>query len=75
MHALTYLPLAELSTVDILLIVFVFLLLFGSAKLPQLARSLGSSIKEFKKGAREDIDDDPAKPAAHEAEKPKTGKE
>ena len=75
MHALTYLPLAELSTVDILLIVFVFLLLFGSAKLPQLARSLGSSIKEFKKGAREDLDDEAPKPAVHEAEKPKAGKE
>ena len=32
------------------LILLIILLLFGGAKLPQLARGLGQSIKEFKKG-------------------------
>jgi len=36
----------------------IFLLLFGSTKLPKLARSLGSSMTEFKKGLRGDPDDD-----------------
>jgi len=38
---------------EILLIVFVVLLLFGSKKLPELARSLGKSLNEFKKGQTE----------------------
>ena len=37
-----------------LMIVFgIFVLLFGGAKLPGLARSMGQSIKEFKDGMRE----------------------
>jgi sec-independent protein translocase protein TatA len=40
-------------TWKILLIVLIIVLLFGSARLPQLARSLGQSITEFKKGIKE----------------------
>ncbi len=40
---------------EILLIVFVVLLLFGSKKLPELARSLGKSLNEFKKGQKESL--------------------
>ena len=39
---------------ELLIIVGVILLFFGGSKLPALARGLGQSIKEFKKGARED---------------------
>jgi sec-independent protein translocase protein TatA len=42
----------------------VVLLVFGAAKLPQLARSLGASAKEFKKGVDEGMDDDGADEAA-----------
>ena len=38
---------------ELLIILFIVLLLFGSAKLPNLARSMGSSVSEFKKGMRE----------------------
>ncbi len=38
---------------EILIIFFVILLLFGAKKLPELARGLGKSIKEFKKAATE----------------------
>ena len=38
-------------------LIFVVVLLFGSKRLPDLARSLGQSIKEFKKGAREVTDE------------------
>jgi len=38
-------------------VVFAILLLFGSKRIPDLARSLGSSIREFKKGAREVSDE------------------
>jgi sec-independent protein translocase protein TatA len=37
---------------EIMLILAVVLLIFGPAKLPQLGRSIGESIREFKKGFR-----------------------
>ena len=38
----------------------IVLVLFGANRLPELARSLGSSMKEFKKGVNEITKDDPA---------------
>ena len=38
---------------EVVLIIFVIILLFGARKLPELARSLGKSLSEFKKGQRE----------------------
>ena len=35
---------------ELILILAVILLLFGSTRLPQLARGMGKSINEFKKG-------------------------
>ena len=38
---------------EILVVLFVVLLLFGSSRLAQLARGMGKSINEFKKGISE----------------------
>ncbi|MAI19654.1 MAG: twin-arginine translocase TatA/TatE family subunit [Kiritimatiellaceae bacterium] len=38
---------------EVILIIFVILLLFGAKKLPELSRSLGKSLGEFKKGQHE----------------------
>jgi sec-independent protein translocase protein TatA len=38
----------------LVIILFVVLLLFGAKRLPELARSLGSSARELKKSLRED---------------------
>ncbi|MGC8977500.1 MAG: twin-arginine translocase TatA/TatE family subunit [Candidatus Ratteibacteria bacterium] len=38
---------------EIVLILFVCVLLFGAKKLPELARSIGKSLGEFKKGIKE----------------------
>ena len=43
---------------EIILILAVLLLLFGARKLPELARSLGKSTKEFKAGMREGSSED-----------------
>ncbi|HEY5227212.1 MAG TPA: twin-arginine translocase TatA/TatE family subunit [Opitutaceae bacterium] len=51
------------------LILLVVLLLFGGTKLPQLAKGLGQSMKEFKKAAK---DDEPVAPAKEELKKPDT---
>jgi len=41
-----------------LIILAVVVLLFGARKLPDLARSLGASAKEFRKGIEEGTADD-----------------
>lgn len=41
---------AGLGAPELLIILLVILLLFGGAKLPKLARSLGEAQREFKKG-------------------------
>ncbi len=38
---------------ELIVILLIVLLLFGARKLPDLARSLGKSIGEFKKGREE----------------------
>ena len=38
---------------EMLLLLIVLLLLFGAKKLPELARALGKSLNEFKKGKDE----------------------
>ncbi len=68
---------------EILLILFVILLLFGSKKLPELARSLGKSLNEFKRGQTESAPDKeiekpteqtPTSEPAAEADKPEEPK-
>jgi len=43
---------------ELLIILLVILLLFGARKLPDLARSIGSSAKEFRKGLAEGAEED-----------------
>jgi sec-independent protein translocase protein TatA len=54
----------NLQAPELLIILVVILLLFGGAKLPKLARSLGQAQKEFKDGMK---DADAPKPATPEA--------
>src|SRR5436189_1054120 len=49
--------LAMLNGWEIVLILAVVLVLFGAKKLPELARCLGSGIKEFKKATRDVTDE------------------
>jgi sec-independent protein translocase protein TatA len=49
------LGIGNLGGPDLFIILLIVLVLFGAQKLPDLARSLGQSMNEFRK-AREDID-------------------
>ena len=51
------------SGMELIIILVVVLLLFGSTRLPQLARGMGKSISEFKKGISEGGEEDEAEPA------------
>jgi sec-independent protein translocase protein TatA len=56
-----------LGAPELIIILLIVLLLFGAKKLPEMARSLGKSQKEFKKGMEEGADDDePKSPAPEE---------
>ncbi len=50
---------------ELLLVFLIILLLFGAKKIPELARSIGQSAREVRKGfAGEDGDDDKSKKSA-----------
>jgi sec-independent protein translocase protein TatA len=42
---------------ELLIVLLIVLLIFGARKLPDLARSLGASAKEFRKGVAEGSED------------------
>jgi sec-independent protein translocase protein TatA len=50
--------LANIAGPDLLIIVGIIVLLFGSSQLPKLARSLGQASQEFKKGVSDEEKDD-----------------
>ena len=47
----------NLGAPELLIVLLVILLLFGGAKLPKLARSLGQAQNEVKRGVRDGNDD------------------
>ena len=51
------LPMFGVGTTELMIVFLIVLLLFGGAKLPQLARSLGSAISEFKTTVNRKEDD------------------
>ena len=48
----------NIGPLEIILILVVLLLLFGAKRLPDLARSIGRSARELRKGLREGADDE-----------------
>lgn len=48
----------NLGSSELLIILLIALLIFGGAKLPKLARSLGQAQKEFKQGLSEGVEDE-----------------
>lgn len=48
------------GSTELIVILFIVLLFFGARKLPDLAGSMGKSIKEFRKASRDALEDEDA---------------
>lgn len=74
--SLPHFPLAfNLGPTELIIILLIVMLLFGAKRLPELAKGMGKSIREFKKASSETEDE--IKPAAEaksdETKKPGPG--
>lgn len=70
--------LQNMSPIQILVVVFLILLLFGAKRLPELGRGMGKFVREFKKTTHEieedirsSIEDEPPAPAPKPRAQPK----
>lgn len=68
-----------LGAPELIIILVILMLLFGGAKLPQLSRAIGQSLREIRRGAEADLSeptqpksspDAPQKPPAPSEETP-----
>lgn len=57
------LPVAMIGWQEALPVILIVVVLFGAKKLPELGRSLGEGIKEFKKSSRGLLEDEEEKPS------------
>jgi len=53
-----------IGTGELIVILCVVLILFGGKKLPELARSIGLGIREFKKACNGDCEEEPIEPSS-----------
>jgi sec-independent protein translocase protein TatA len=57
----------NLGPTELIIILVIVLVLFGSTRLPKLARSMGQASKEFKKGVNEGDKDEDGDSSARDA--------
>ncbi len=58
---------------ELLLILAILILLFGASRIPSLARALGKSVKEFKKGQQEGDKDGASEAEEEKKDEPASG--
>jgi len=58
---------------ELLLILLIVLVLFGAKRLPDLARGLGTALREFRKAAKDVLPDDLADDPVRREEPPRDG--
>jgi sec-independent protein translocase protein TatA len=51
------------SPMEWMIVLVVVLVLFGGSKIPEMMKGLGSGVKEFKKGIKEDEPEEKTTPA------------
>src|SRR5215212_2239084 len=50
--------LGTVGPTELIIVLTIILLLFGAKRIPELARGLGSGIREFRKGTRGEVDEE-----------------
>src|SRR5918999_5053161 len=50
--------LGSVGPTELLILLTIILLLFGAKRIPELAKGLGSGIREFRKGTRGEVDEE-----------------
>jgi len=63
--------LLDIGTPELLIVLVILLLLFGSKKLPELSRSIGQSLHELRKGMSSDVNEN----NKNESDKPKSSQQ
>ncbi|MDH4470250.1 MAG: twin-arginine translocase TatA/TatE family subunit [Verrucomicrobiae bacterium] len=63
LFSLPYLAFGIPSGPDLIILLIIVLVLFGAKRLPEIARSLGQSVHEFKK-AKQEFEDQASKPTS-----------
>ena len=58
----------QISVQELLIVLLIVLVIFGPTQLPKLAKTIGESLKSFKKGMEEENKGQEEKPAEHEKE-------
>ncbi len=58
------------GTTEIILIVLLFVLLFGAKKIPELMRGMGRGVKEFKDAVSKDYSVEDVDPTENKSDKP-----
>lgn len=58
---MNYFGLLDFGAPELLIIFLIVLLLFGGKKLPELARSAGTSVHELRKGLNDGLNEKPVK--------------
>lgn len=51
----------NIGVTGFVMIILIALLLFGPSKLPQLGRAVGTTIREFRKGSKDLLEEDATK--------------
>ncbi len=46
---------------ELIIVLIIILVLFGGKKLPEMAKGIGESVKELRKGMQGDLDEKPSK--------------
>ena len=64
----------DLGWPELLLIVFIVLILFGAKRIPDMMKSMGQGVKEFKKAVKDVAVDDESPTPTKPATKPDDGK-
>jgi sec-independent protein translocase protein TatA len=61
----------QIGWTQILLVLVIILILFGAKRIPEMMRSMGQGVKEFKKATKDITSDDEADDSAKSATAPK----